>query len=255
MITLEIRRHAGVAERIAFEGAEVNVGRRADVNHLVLPGDEISDRHARFVEKDERLIIVDLKSDSGVYVNGRRITSPLVVRENDALYIGDYMLRGSVLLPVWPDDADVTPIVEAMEIRLLDSIAQGDDPSRLIYADWLEERGRPERAEWLRLVAMYDTANDVKQGEIRERLRELAQIIERRWRLRVARPRIERCTVATCPREWAALGATDRRHVRACGACGRDIYYCSSARDAVWHDVFGDRVAVELHALPDRWGR
>src|SRR5690606_27538897 len=46
----------------------------------------------RIVLKDNRFIVVDLKSTNGTYVNGRKITSPLVVKESDKIYIGDFVL-------------------------------------------------------------------------------------------------------------------------------------------------------------------
>jgi len=58
----------------------------------VLPKGNVSKRHARIVLKDGKFIIVDLKSTNGTYVNGRKITSPLVVKESDKIYIGDFIV-------------------------------------------------------------------------------------------------------------------------------------------------------------------
>ena len=33
--------------------------------------------------------------------------------------------------------------------------APGDDAPRLVYADWLDEHGQPDRAEYLRLACGY----------------------------------------------------------------------------------------------------
>ena len=52
----------------------------------------MSKRHARIVLKDGKFIIVDLKSTNGTYVNGRKITSPLVVKDSDKIYIGDFIV-------------------------------------------------------------------------------------------------------------------------------------------------------------------
>jgi len=52
----------------------------------------VSKRHARIVLKDGKFIIVDLKSTNGTYVNGRKITSPLVVKDSDKIYIGDFIV-------------------------------------------------------------------------------------------------------------------------------------------------------------------
>jgi len=57
-----------------------------------LPKGNVSKRHSRIVLKDSRFIVVDLKSTNGTYVNGRKITSPLVVKSGDKIYIGDFIL-------------------------------------------------------------------------------------------------------------------------------------------------------------------
>src|SRR5579864_6019401 len=61
-------------------------------NDIILPKGNVSKRHSRIVLKDGKFIIVDLKSTNGTYVNGRKITSPLVVKGSDKIYIGDFIL-------------------------------------------------------------------------------------------------------------------------------------------------------------------
>ncbi len=58
----------------------------------------------------------------------------------------------------------------------------GDATLRLIYADWLEERGDP-RGEYLRLLCALDSrcADDPEAAEMRERLRALEGGIDLRW--------------------------------------------------------------------------
>src|SRR5688500_15526834 len=55
-----------------------------------------------------------------------------------------------------------------------------DDAPRLVYADWLDEHGRPERAEFIRVQCAMDR---VPAGTGRWRpLFDRAQQIERQWR-------------------------------------------------------------------------
>src|SRR5205085_10174571 len=61
-------------------------------NDIILPKGNVSKRHSRIVLKDGKFIIVDLKSTNGTYVNGRKITSPLVIKPTDKIYIGDFIL-------------------------------------------------------------------------------------------------------------------------------------------------------------------
>lgn len=91
MFALVITEKGGENRRIVFNKPEVTIG-RVQGNDIVLPKGNVSKRHARIVLKDGKFIIVDLKSTNGTYVNGRKITSPLVVKETDKIYIGDFIM-------------------------------------------------------------------------------------------------------------------------------------------------------------------
>src|SRR3954462_11547164 len=91
MFTVVITEKGGAQKRLSFNESEVTVG-RVPGNDVVLPKGNVSKRHSRIVLKDNRFIVVDLKSTNGSYVNGGKITSPLVVKEGDKIYVGDYVL-------------------------------------------------------------------------------------------------------------------------------------------------------------------
>ncbi len=91
MFTVVIAEKDGPERRATFTESEVTIG-RIPGNDVVLPKGNVSKRHSRIVLKDNRFIVVDLKSTNGTYVNGRKITSPLVVKEGDKIYVGDYIL-------------------------------------------------------------------------------------------------------------------------------------------------------------------
>jgi uncharacterized protein (TIGR02996 family) len=75
------------------------------------------------------------------------------------------------------------------EAALISTIREhpGDPTPRLVYADWLEERGDP-RAEYLRLVVelAVESAHRRVVERREERLQELARTIDRDWRERVS---------------------------------------------------------------------
>src|SRR5512138_3750482 len=91
MFTIVLQEKGGEQRRLVFNKPEVTIG-RVQGNDIVLPKGNVSKRHARIVLKDGKFIIVDLKSTNGTYVNGRKITSPLVVKNSDKIYIGDFIL-------------------------------------------------------------------------------------------------------------------------------------------------------------------
>ncbi|MFW6023402.1 MAG: ATPase, T2SS/T4P/T4SS family [Myxococcota bacterium] len=99
MFAVVITEKGGAQRRAEFDKNEVTIG-RVQGNDIILPKGNVSKRHSRIVLKDDRFIVVDLKSTNGTYVNGRKITSPLVIKPGDKVYIGDFILTVEAL----PDD-------------------------------------------------------------------------------------------------------------------------------------------------------
>jgi pilus assembly protein CpaF len=92
MYTVIVTEKGGDQRRMDFEKPEITIG-RVQGNDIILAKGNVSKRHSRIVLKDGKFIIVDLKSTNGTYVNGRKITSPLVVKDSDKIYIGDFILN------------------------------------------------------------------------------------------------------------------------------------------------------------------
>ena len=88
-----IHKKGGQPRRQEFDKNEVTIG-RVQGNDIVLPKQNVSNKHSRIVVRHGKFIIVDLKSTNGTYVNGHKIASPMVVKETDKIYIGGlYSLR------------------------------------------------------------------------------------------------------------------------------------------------------------------
>ncbi len=92
MYAVVVTEKGGEQRRLEFDKNEVTIG-RVQGNDVILPKGNVSKRHSRIVVKDGKFIIVDLKSTNGTYVNGRKITSPLVIKASDRVYIGDFILH------------------------------------------------------------------------------------------------------------------------------------------------------------------
>jgi uncharacterized protein (TIGR02996 family) len=82
----------------------------------------------------------------------------------------------------------------------------GNDTSRLVYADWLEEQGEPvslAKAEFLRVtVELTSPVNSKRRKAGRQRLGELAAGLDSRWLSAVSRFPLETCAAAD---SWARL--------------------------------------------------
>ena len=90
--TIQITEKGGKPRSESFDQNEITIG-RVQGNDIVLPKGNISKRHSRIVLRDNKFIIVDLKSTNGTFVNGKRISSPQVLKDSDKIYIGDFTLQ------------------------------------------------------------------------------------------------------------------------------------------------------------------
>lgn len=73
------------------EKKELTIG-RGEANDIKLDGLQISTRHARLLRSGDDIVVDDLGSTNGVYVNGIR-TSRQTVSDPDAIQIGSFIIR------------------------------------------------------------------------------------------------------------------------------------------------------------------
>ena len=65
---------------------------RADKSDIKIDGLQISNRHARLINSNAGIVIEDLNSTNGVYVNGNRI-SRQAITQRDAVQIGSFLIK------------------------------------------------------------------------------------------------------------------------------------------------------------------
>ena len=142
---------------------------------------------------------------------------------------------------------------------------------RLVYQDWLEERG-DERAEYLRLIReLSQTPRDTPEYQAaRGRLRKLRGRLQKRWKAwltQVSQASIEYCDrqlaedeacrkdggdvefAFACPLSWDRLHNTEDETVRFCDQCRRHVFFCQSVPDANRYPMLGACVAID-ESLP-----
>ena len=77
---------------ISVERGPIIVGRAPGAD-IVIGASYVSARHARFSIMGANLFVEDLGSTNGTAVNGRRITEPTVLKNNDVVNVGDVAIR------------------------------------------------------------------------------------------------------------------------------------------------------------------
>ncbi|HEY5935088.1 MAG TPA: TIGR02996 domain-containing protein [Kofleriaceae bacterium] len=130
------------------------------------------------------------------------------------------------------------------EMRFVDQInASPDDfPLRVVYADWLEQRGDLRKAELVRLMSVSPRENSPEF----DRLRELAAPEPDDWIAILTRTSIVGCEqvrARSCSQRWESLASTDRLRVRWCRECDHEVTFCASLDTVVHHSSLMNRVA------------
>ena len=85
---LVIHEGAGAGSEHLVDG-ELILGREHPTADLVIPDPGVSRRHARVLPHNGTVIVEDLGSSNGTFLNGRRITGPIELGTGDELQVGD----------------------------------------------------------------------------------------------------------------------------------------------------------------------
>ncbi len=91
MATLTIR-HPDGSEQEQELAEQLTVG-RADGNDLVLAEGGVSRQHARFFVEGGQVLVEDIKSANGTWVDGQRIEAPTPLSPKAQVQIGDYEIK------------------------------------------------------------------------------------------------------------------------------------------------------------------
>jgi hypothetical protein len=75
-----------------LEGEAVSIGRAVD-SDIVVTSRRVSREHARVERQGRRILLVDLGSTNGTFLNGERVLAPVELRDGDSVSIGDVVLH------------------------------------------------------------------------------------------------------------------------------------------------------------------
>jgi pSer/pThr/pTyr-binding forkhead associated (FHA) protein/tetratricopeptide (TPR) repeat protein len=92
MATLVIRHPDGSESEHELSG-ELKIGRQEGTNDLVLAEGGVSRRHARFFEEGGKVLVEDVGSANGTFVDGTRITGMTPLTPKSQVLVGDYEVR------------------------------------------------------------------------------------------------------------------------------------------------------------------
>ena len=200
---------------------------------VTLPG--TAALHVRVVLGTDGYTVEDM-SGTGIEVDRRAVTEWRSARVPATIKFAGYTIALIDLQPSWYEASD--GVIGPVESALMDAIVAGDPASRLVYADWLEERGDVGRAAIVReLVGGRRPDDEMLKWLVATKLR---------WRARVLEPAIEACPRrAKCVGHWGKLERIGRANVRRCGACTKLVLYCVNVGQAHKHLAAGGTVVFD----------
>jgi uncharacterized protein (TIGR02996 family) len=140
------------------------------------------------------------------------------------------------------DNATVLSDVSKEQRFLLELQHHPEDLAmRMVFADWLEERGQPAKALVVRLLG------DPPKPDTHEamQLQVASSHLDADWLAAVTRTEIENCEHAyvepgpkfrfRCPLAWEGLSSTQDPSVRHCDSCKRPVFFCANLAEVRSH--------------------
>jgi serine phosphatase RsbU (regulator of sigma subunit) len=76
---------------VPLRGLPLTIGRSAP-SELILQGGTVSRRHCRIEQQEDRIVLSDLGSTNGTFVDGERVTTPAVLHDGARITIGAHAL-------------------------------------------------------------------------------------------------------------------------------------------------------------------
>ena len=86
MPMLIIREGEGIGQSWPIDRDDLIMGRSVGCD-IVLPDRQVSRQHARIRRQDDQIVIEDLKSKNGTWVNGQELTEPHALQDGDEIQI------------------------------------------------------------------------------------------------------------------------------------------------------------------------
>ncbi len=133
-----------------FRGQSLTLGREASLNDVALSGGAVSSRHCKLELGPQGVVLTDVGSTNGTYLNNERVGVPSPLRPGDRVFVGSTLVE---LVPAATPSAVSRAPSSAELLSPSGSIVRTPGPNRkyrelhgryLRYAEQWEYEGRPQ---------------------------------------------------------------------------------------------------------------
>jgi pilus assembly protein CpaF len=92
MIKIHVMEKNGTPRELTFDKTLITIGRSAR-NDVILPRSNVSKNHVNVEVVKDNLVVTDLGSTNGTFVNGQKILKPVIVRPEDSIFVSDFVIK------------------------------------------------------------------------------------------------------------------------------------------------------------------
>ena len=167
-----------LGKKYALQETEFTIGRE-EGNHIVVDLDNVSRRHAMIIRKQGRMLVKDLGSTNGTYLNDQEVTQETALRSGDLIKVG-----GSIFKFLTGDNVELQYHETIYTLTIVDGLTGVNN--KRYFLEYLErEMGRCHRYGRPLTLMMFDIDFFKKINDVHGHLagdyvlRELAQSIKR----------------------------------------------------------------------------
>ncbi|MFE8596138.1 diguanylate cyclase [Archangium violaceum] len=167
-----------LGKKYALQEIEFTIGRE-EGNHIVVDLDNVSRRHAMIIRKQGRMLVKDLGSTNGTYLNDQEVTQETALRSGDLIKVG-----GSIFKFLTGDNVELQYHETIYTLTIVDGLTGVNN--KRYFLEYLErEMGRCHRYGRPLTLMMFDIDFFKKINDVHGHLagdhvlRELSQTIKR----------------------------------------------------------------------------
>jgi diguanylate cyclase (GGDEF)-like protein len=167
-----------LGKKYALQETEFTIGRE-EGNHIVVDLDNVSRRHAMIIRKQGRMLVKDLGSTNGTYLNDQEVTQETALRSGDLIKVG-----GSIFKFLTGDNVELQYHETIYTLTIQDGLTGVNN--KRYFLEYLErEMGRCHRYGRPLTLMMFDIDFFKKINDVHGHLagdyvlRELSQTIKR----------------------------------------------------------------------------
>ena len=143
-VKLKVLKGSGAGKEVRIPTPKCLIGRSEDC-HMRPKSEAVSRRHCAILVKDGKVLLRDLESKNGTFVNGERVEEDLVLKPGDRLQIGPLAFEVLIDHSLGGEKKPKVKSIKEAAVRTTASTQETAMVDESDISEWLEEADEQER--------------------------------------------------------------------------------------------------------------